>query len=176
MRTIKRLPLDVARHRLCINQTRAVVEALLQRDSGEFVRTPQARCGGQNRSVAQQKYRADKTLIPALEVGFAAYFCSRDCAGDENGHWMSLPFLLLFFLGYAYVGLLSLVQLPKPAFPPRHLRVHQVPLAIPLDLLSPYSHALTHEIALCLRQVTRQDFDPLPTTKPSRYCPSLDAR
>jgi hypothetical protein len=28
----------------------------------------------------------------------------------KNGHWVSLPFLLLFFLGYAYVGLLSLRQ------------------------------------------------------------------
>ena len=28
----------------------------------------------------------------------------------KNGHYLSMPFLLLFFVGYAYVGVLSVFQ------------------------------------------------------------------
>ncbi len=57
-----------------------------------------------------EPHRAAKTIVPALEVGFAAYFALAIVMAMKNGHWVSLPFLLLFFLGYAYVGLLSLRQ------------------------------------------------------------------
>ena len=111
MRTIKRLPLMMSLGiGLCINQTRAVLEALMQHDSGEFVRTPKHGVVAKIEAWRTKKYRADKTLIPALEVGFAAYFALAIVLAMKNGHWMSLPFLLLFFLGYAYVGVLSLVQ------------------------------------------------------------------
>ena len=95
---------------LCVNQTRAVMEALLQRQSGEFVRTPKHGVVTKIETWRSKKYRADKTLVPAIEVGFALYFALAIVLALMNGHWMSLPFLLLFFLGYAYVGFLSLVQ------------------------------------------------------------------
>ena len=111
MRTIKRLPLMMSLGiGLCINQTRAVLEALFQRESGEFVRTPKHGVVAKIEGWKTKKYRAAKTIVPALEVGFAAYFALAIVMAMKNGHWVSLPFLLLFFLGYAYVGLLSLRQ------------------------------------------------------------------
>ena len=111
MRTIKRLPLMMSLGiGLCINQTRAVLEALMQRESGEFVRTPKHGVVAKIEGWKTKKYRAAKTIVPALEVGFAAYFALAIVMAMKNGHWVSLPFLLLFFLGYAYVGLLSLRQ------------------------------------------------------------------
>ena len=111
LRTIKRLPLMMSLGiGLCVNQTRAVLEALFQRDSGEFVRTPKHGVVSKVETWHRKKYRADRTLIPAIEVGFAAYFALAIVLATMNGHWLSLPFLLLFFLGYAYVGVLSLLQ------------------------------------------------------------------
>ena len=48
--------------------------------------------------------------MPAIEVLCAIYFGVAMVAATVNGHYLSLPFILLFFLGYAYVGVLSLYQ------------------------------------------------------------------
>ena len=111
LKTLKRLPLMMSLGiGLCINQTRAVFEALLVRDSGEFVRTPKHGVRGKLEGWSAKKYRAAKTIVPALEVLCAAYFALAMVMATVNGHYLSLPFLLLFFVGYAYVGLLSVFQ------------------------------------------------------------------
>ena len=111
MRTLKRLPLMMSLGiGLCINQTRAVVEALFIRESGEFVRTPKHGVTASIERWTGKKYRAAKTVIPALEVLCAAYFAMAMIMAIKNGHYLSMPFLFLFFVGYAYVGFLSLFQ------------------------------------------------------------------
>jgi hypothetical protein len=40
----------------------------------------------------------------------ALYFAIALVLATFNGHYLSLPFLLLFFGGYAYVGMLSVYQ------------------------------------------------------------------
>ena len=57
-----------------------------------------------------KKYRAGKTLVSAIEVLCAVYFGIALFMAAHSGHYLSLPFILLFFLGYAYVGVLSLYQ------------------------------------------------------------------
>ena len=59
---------------LCINQTRAVVEALVGSTSGEFVRTPKHGVIRRFEGWTAKKYRATKTLIPFVEVFLAVYF------------------------------------------------------------------------------------------------------
>lgn len=111
MKVIKRLPLMMSLGiGLCINQTRAVIEALFGRDSGEFVRTPKHGVRERIELWTGKKYRAAKTIVPAIEVLCAIYFGVAMVAATVNGHYLSLPFILLFFLGYAYVGVLSLYQ------------------------------------------------------------------
>jgi cellulose synthase/poly-beta-1,6-N-acetylglucosamine synthase-like glycosyltransferase len=109
--TLRRLPLMMSLGiGLCINQTRAVIEALLGRDSGEFVRTPKHGVVRRFEGWTAKKYRATKTLIPFVEVLFAVYFAAASVIAVNAGHYVSLPFMLLFTMGFGYVGVLSLHQ------------------------------------------------------------------
>ncbi len=110
-KTLRRLPLMMSLGiGLCINQTRAVLEALLGSTSGEFVRTPKHGIQRRFEGWTAKKYRSSKTLTPYVEVIFAAYFALATVMAVLGGHYVSIPFLALFFLGFAYVGVLSLHQ------------------------------------------------------------------
>jgi cellulose synthase/poly-beta-1,6-N-acetylglucosamine synthase-like glycosyltransferase len=110
-KTLKRLPLMMSLGiGLCINQTRAVVEALVGSTSGEFVRTPKHGVIRRFEGWTAKKYRATKTLIPFAEVLLAVYFAFATIVAMVAGHYVSMPFLILFFMGFAYVGVLSLHQ------------------------------------------------------------------
>jgi cellulose synthase/poly-beta-1,6-N-acetylglucosamine synthase-like glycosyltransferase len=107
---IKRLPLVMSLGiGLCINQTRAVLEALLGRQT-EFVRTPKHGVKSRSESWTAKKYRAAKSLTPYVEIGFAAYFAIAMAVAVRGGHYLSMPFLALFLVGFLYVGTLSMHQ------------------------------------------------------------------
>jgi cellulose synthase/poly-beta-1,6-N-acetylglucosamine synthase-like glycosyltransferase len=109
--TVRRLPLMMSLGiGLCVNQTRAVFEALFGRHSGEFVRTPKHGVVRRFEGWTAKKYRAMKTIVPFIEVLLAAYFIFAMVAASQAGHWAALPFLMLFFMGFAYVGVLSFHQ------------------------------------------------------------------
>jgi hypothetical protein len=109
--TLRRLPLMMSLGiGLCINQTRAVFEALFGGDSGEFVRTPKHGVVRRFEGWTAKRYRAAKTVVPWVEVGFAVYFLAACVIATVAGHFISLPFLLLFAMGFGYVGVLSLYQ------------------------------------------------------------------
>jgi cellulose synthase/poly-beta-1,6-N-acetylglucosamine synthase-like glycosyltransferase len=109
-RLVLRLPLMLAVGiGLCINQTRAVFEALLGKET-EFVRTPKHGVEQRDESWTAKKYRAAKTLIPYFELFMALYFVAAAVIAIIGGHFISLPFLMLFLVGYAYVGALSVYQ------------------------------------------------------------------
>ncbi|HZS36359.1 MAG TPA: cellulose synthase family protein [Polyangia bacterium] len=110
-KTLKRLPLMMSLGiGLCINQTRAVIEALFVPNSGEFVRTPKHGVVRRFEGWTAKKYRAMKSLIPFVEVSMALYFAVAVVIACAAGHYMSIPFLLLFLMGFGYVGVLSLHQ------------------------------------------------------------------
>ena len=94
---------------LCVNQTRAVIEAVFGRET-EFVRTPKHGIRGKLENWSGKKYRAAKSLTPFLEMFMAAYFVVAVHIAVVNGHYVSVPFLLLFLFGFAYVGALSAWQ------------------------------------------------------------------
>ena len=107
---LKRLPLVMSVGiGLCVNQTRAVVEALMGRET-EFVRTPKHGIRGKLESWSGKKYRAARSLTPYIEMALAGYFVVAVGFAFRNGHYVSLPFLCLFLCGFAYVGWLSLWQ------------------------------------------------------------------
>jgi hypothetical protein len=109
--TLRRLPLMMSLGiGLCINQTRAVVEALFGTDSGEFVRTPKHGVVRRFEGWTAKRYRAVKTIIPFVEVAMAVYFAFATVLAAHAGHYISVPFLLLFLMGFGYVGVLSLHQ------------------------------------------------------------------
>jgi cellulose synthase/poly-beta-1,6-N-acetylglucosamine synthase-like glycosyltransferase len=107
---LKRLPLVMSVGiGLCVSQTRAVVEALLGRET-EFVRTPKHGIRGRLESWSSKKYRAARSLTPWVEVGFAAYFVVTIVFAFRNRHYLALPFLGLFLCGFGYIGCMSLWQ------------------------------------------------------------------
>jgi cellulose synthase/poly-beta-1,6-N-acetylglucosamine synthase-like glycosyltransferase len=107
---LKRLPLVLSIGiGLCVNQTRAVFEALLGRET-EFVRTPKHGIRGKLESWSSKKYRAARSLTPLIEVALAAYFLEAMVIAFRNHHYLSMPFLALFLCGFGYVGVLSVWQ------------------------------------------------------------------
>jgi len=107
---LRRLPLVMSVGiGLCVNQSRAVMEALLGRET-EFVRTPKHGIRGKLESWTGKKYRAARSVTPYIEMAMAGYFVVAVAFAFRNGHYVSLPFLCLFLCGFAYVGWLSLWQ------------------------------------------------------------------
>jgi cellulose synthase/poly-beta-1,6-N-acetylglucosamine synthase-like glycosyltransferase len=106
----KRLPLVMSLGiGLCVNQTRAVLEALMGKET-EFVRTPKHGIRGKLESWSSKKYRAAKSITPFIEVALAAYFAEAMWIAFDRGHYLSMPFLALFLCGFGYVGIVSVWQ------------------------------------------------------------------
>jgi len=94
---------------LCISQTRAVMEALLGRET-EFVRTPKHGVASKREDWKKKRYRAIKNIVPFFELFMALYFTATIVVAATFGHFLSMPFLLLFLVGYCYVVTLSVYQ------------------------------------------------------------------
>jgi cellulose synthase/poly-beta-1,6-N-acetylglucosamine synthase-like glycosyltransferase len=107
---IRRLPLMMALGiGLSLNNARAVVEGLFGRES-EFVRTPKHGVTTSAQSWTKAKYRVSKNIYSWLEFGFGMYFVATIALATVIGAWFSIPFLVLFMIGFLYVGGLSLYQ------------------------------------------------------------------
>ncbi len=108
---IKRLPLMMALGiGLSINNARAVLEGLFGNDL-EFVRTPKhgVTTGGGDQ-WKKKKYRASFPIHSLLELAFGLYFVATIVIAVITGSWINIPFLVLFMVGFLYVGTLSLYQ------------------------------------------------------------------
>ncbi|MCP5556371.1 MAG: glycosyltransferase [Verrucomicrobiaceae bacterium] len=95
---------------MSINNGKAVIEALLNKQS-DFVRTP--KYGVENRGDARKQraiYKAGKSLCLWIETGITIYFGFLIGLAISRGQWGSLPFLMLFFSGFAYVSAGSLLK------------------------------------------------------------------
>ncbi len=107
---LKRLPLLLATGiGLSVNQTRAVFEALLGKVSG-FVRTPKHGVVDKVTSWKNKKYRGTLTVVPFIEAGMALYFAVTLGLAIYAQRYVSIPFVILFGSGYAYVGFWSLAH------------------------------------------------------------------
>jgi cellulose synthase/poly-beta-1,6-N-acetylglucosamine synthase-like glycosyltransferase len=94
---------------LSVNNTKAVLEALFDRKS-EFNRTPKYRIEGDADEWVTKRYRQSLTAQPLIELGLGFYFTATVFYALANGIYGTLPFLVLFQVGFLYVGLLSIVQ------------------------------------------------------------------
>src|SRR5687767_13988467 len=94
---------------LTVNNTRAVLEALFRRES-EFARTPKYRIEGQADEWIGKKYRQSVVVQPIIELALGLYFTATVFYALANGIYATVPFLMLFQLGFLYTALLSLVQ------------------------------------------------------------------
>ena len=92
-----------------------MIEALLDQESG-FTRTPKTGSEGKDSlGPVKRSYRGSKTWMPVVELCFGLYFTGALWFAVDAGIWTSVPFLVLFQVGFLYVGLMSLFQGRAPA-------------------------------------------------------------
>jgi cellulose synthase/poly-beta-1,6-N-acetylglucosamine synthase-like glycosyltransferase len=94
---------------LSINNTRAVFEALFNVQS-EFNRTPKYHIEADADEWVGKKYRQSVAVQPLIELALGLYFTATVFYALANGIYATVPFLVLFQVGFLYTGLLSIVQ------------------------------------------------------------------
>jgi cellulose synthase/poly-beta-1,6-N-acetylglucosamine synthase-like glycosyltransferase len=109
---------------MCVNNSKAVIEALLGVKSG-FVRTP--KFGVVNRRAGQLRnpYLTRAAGVALVEMALAAYYGVIVAYCLAVGNFVTLPFMLLFFFGFTYVGVLSVRSNLRVPAAPRALTVSQ---------------------------------------------------
>jgi cellulose synthase/poly-beta-1,6-N-acetylglucosamine synthase-like glycosyltransferase len=94
---------------LCVNNTRAVLEALFRKQS-EFARTPKYGIERDSDDWVGKKYHQSLGVQPLIELGLGLYFTGTVYYALINQIYGTLPFLMLFQVGFLYTGLLSILQ------------------------------------------------------------------
>jgi hypothetical protein len=94
---------------LCVNNTRAVLEALFKKQS-EFARTPKYGIERDSDEWVGKKYHQSVGVQPLIELALGLYFTGTVFYALINQIYGTLPFLMLFQVGFLYTGLLSIMQ------------------------------------------------------------------
>lgn len=94
---------------LCVNNSRAVLEALFGKQS-EFTRTPKYGIERDTDEWVGKKYHQSVGIQPIIELGLGLYFTGTVFYALVNQIYGTLPFLMLFQIGFLYTGLLSILQ------------------------------------------------------------------
>ena len=94
---------------MTITNSKAVIEALLGKQSA-FARTPKYHVVSKKDKVRTSKYRRRLGWIPWAELVIGTYFALTVYYAIDNENYVTVPFLLLFVIGFWYTGLMSLLQ------------------------------------------------------------------
>ncbi|MBO0797913.1 MAG: glycosyltransferase, partial [Blastocatellia bacterium] len=96
---------------LVLSNTRAVLEALLGIKSG-FIRTPKYKVENNRDNWLQAaiRYRRKKGWLPLFELSFALYFVFAVYYAVRSHIYATIPFLMIFLVGYGYMAIMSLFQ------------------------------------------------------------------
>src|SRR6185437_2042734 len=94
---------------LSVNNTRAVLEALFKKDS-EFARTPKYGIERASDEWAGKKYHQTVGVQSIIELALGLYFTGTVFYALMNQIYGTVPFLMLFQIGFLYTGLLSIFQ------------------------------------------------------------------
>lgn len=93
---------------LSVNNARAVLSGLAGR-GGVFHRTPKYSIVHRAQRWKEKKYRAGRSASLWIEGALAVYLAASLLVAVRLEMWLSLPFLYLFFHGYSYMFLLSVL-------------------------------------------------------------------
>jgi uncharacterized membrane protein HdeD (DUF308 family) len=66
--------------------------------------------------IATKKYRRKSGYTPFLELFLGVYFAITVIYAFSNENYATLPFLMLFVVGFIYTGIMSLFQNHLPRF------------------------------------------------------------
>jgi len=97
---------------LAVTNSKAVIEAIIGKQT-EFVRTPKYQLNSRQEGWEGKKYvRRRAGWIPIIELSLACYFLFTLVYSVTMENYLTMPFLMLFFMGYSYMGTMSLFQTP----------------------------------------------------------------
>src|ERR1700716_3582979 len=94
---------------LTITNTRAVLEALTGKQTA-FARTPKYSVESKKDKAGAKKYRKRLGWVPWLDLLIGTYFAVAVFYAIDNENYFTVPFLLLFVIGYWVTGVMSLLQ------------------------------------------------------------------
>ncbi|HEV2095670.1 MAG TPA: cellulose synthase family protein [Chthoniobacterales bacterium] len=94
---------------LSLNNARAVLEAVFNHQS-DFARTPKYGIERKAQPWRKCKYMPLKSLLPLAEMAFALYFSYFVWYAIQHRQFLSVPFLVMFQIGFLYVSISSLAQ------------------------------------------------------------------
>ncbi len=94
---------------LTVTNTIAVLEALVGKQTA-FARTPKYRVESKKDKVGAKKYRKRLGWVPWIELLIGTYFALAIIYAIDNENYFTVPFLVLFVIGYWVTGLMSLLQ------------------------------------------------------------------
>lgn len=94
---------------LTVTNTRAVMEALLGIQTS-FKRTPKYRVEKKGDRTQAQKYRRRLGWVPWIELAIGCYFLLTIIYAVSAQNYFTVPFLILFVMGYWVTGTMSLLQ------------------------------------------------------------------
>ncbi|PYS12967.1 MAG: glycosyl transferase family 2 [Acidobacteria bacterium] len=95
---------------LSVSNSKAVMEALLGIKSS-FKRTPKYRIESRKDRWATKKYLRRTGVMPLFELSLGAYFALVVFYAFVNQNYPTIPFLMLFVVGFTYMGLMSIVHM-----------------------------------------------------------------
>jgi cellulose synthase/poly-beta-1,6-N-acetylglucosamine synthase-like glycosyltransferase len=94
---------------MSLTNVRGVIEGLVNRPA-EFTRTPKYRIEGIAGEWKTKKYRATSHFSLTAEILLAGYFLVAIAFAVVEKYWVGVPFLLIFFNGFAYTAAFSLAS------------------------------------------------------------------
>src|SRR4030095_2760729 len=94
---------------LTVNNTKAVFEALFNKQT-EFARTTNYRIEAGTDEWVGKRDRQNFVVQPIIELALGLYFTATVFYALANGIFGTVPFLVLFQVGFLYTGLLSIIQ------------------------------------------------------------------
>src|SRR6266480_5546426 len=95
---------------LSVSNSKSVMEALLGIKSS-FKRTPKFKIESKTDRWATKKYRRRTGVMPLFELSLGAYFALIVLYAFINQNYPTIPFLMLFVVGFTYMGLMSIVHM-----------------------------------------------------------------
>jgi cellulose synthase/poly-beta-1,6-N-acetylglucosamine synthase-like glycosyltransferase len=95
---------------LSVSNSKAVMEALLGIKSS-FKRTPKYRIESKKDRWVTKKYLRRTGVMPLFELSLGAYFALVVLYAFVNQNYPTIPFLMLFVVGFTYMGLMSLLHM-----------------------------------------------------------------
>jgi len=94
---------------LSVNNAKGVLEALFNKET-EFTRTPKYKIEEKKDRWVGKKYRGEINSLVLFELFLGIYFTFNIYFAYINRIYVSIPFLVIFQVGYFYVAFLSLYQ------------------------------------------------------------------